>query len=714
MSDTEKQLFWDDETLELLQKSIISEILPELSKIFLMKIKDKKKIISSDVLTKIRQDSFISIFQLILSLILWDKEILQKSKQINNFHLINDIKEEIAKTNIYRCLKGEFLKTDRRISYEKFTIQYFGRIYEELMNYQIEISENSNNDHDLYLIKQKSFQKSTGAFYTPEYIVKYIIENTLGPILDEKIQLLNTQLRETSKFSAQNAINQLLNFKILDPAMGTAYFLNTAVDYIFKRISLEFKRLNFDMEITERIIKRMIIENTIFGVDLDPVAVEISKITFLLQIIDEKTEKKSDFPLFEENFACVNTLLGNNSIISAKYDAVIGNPPYGAIFSKKEKLELNKRFETNSRDSSAYFIEKSIKLTHNFIGMIIPKSLAFYTSWKSIREYIIDKTNILKIGDPGIAFKEINYEELIIIAVVKKEKRKLSRFVEIDRFEPLKRYSAKKNQIKSGRVSLELITGSKILIFHQITPIEETITKNIIKNSIQLQNIKRFVIRGLYIPDQVKQDILGEPVFNFPNKKTSDSIIFVNKVPDVGRYFIKKYYIIPSNYLKSAKLLHRIEKVSVPKVFIKVLRGKRLIAFPDSLGEIIPTEKLVCLQILDGKYPVSVYFIAAVLNSYIPSWILQKTLFSGATETSRVMDDQYLKRIPFPKLNFEDEECVKKLEKIDFLVQECIELKTKMGIANQISPKEEEIYDIIFDLYHIDVDEKREICSYFK
>ena len=66
MSDTEKTLFWDDETLELLQKSIISEILPALSKIFLGKIKDKTKIISSDVLDKIRQDSFNLLFQIIL------------------------------------------------------------------------------------------------------------------------------------------------------------------------------------------------------------------------------------------------------------------------------------------------------------------------------------------------------------------------------------------------------------------------------------------------------------------------------------------------------------------------------------------------------------------------------------------------------------------------------------------------------------------------
>ncbi len=476
MSDKEKEIFWDDETLEQLQKSIISEILPVLSDILLQKIKDEKKSISSEILDEIRRDSFILIFQLILSLILRDKNIHQKNKWIKGLHLISSIKEDIAKTTIDRCLKGGFLKIKRDISYKNFPMRYFGRIYEELMNFQIEFKENSKDEFDLHLTKYKSLQKLTGAFYTPEYIVEYIVENTVGPILDEKVQLLGEKIH--NNFKSQDTINHLLDFKVLDPAMGTAYFLNYAVDYIFKRINSELNRLGLAAkEIHAAKIKRKIIENTIFGLDLDPVAVEISKMTFFLQVIDEKTDEKSDmkfdYPLFEDNFACVNTLFtqfDKHIIISEKFDAVIGNPPYGAFFSKNEKLELKKKYETNSRDSSAYFLEKSIKLSHNFIGMIIPKSLAFYSSWKSIREYIIEKTNILKIGDPGVAFKEINYEELIIITTLKK-KKKLSKFVEIDLFEPLKRFSVEKTQIKSGRVPLELITKSKILIFHHITAV---------------------------------------------------------------------------------------------------------------------------------------------------------------------------------------------------------------------------------------------------
>ena len=73
---------------------------------------------------------------------------------------------------------------------------------------------------------------------------------------------------------------------------------------------------------------------------------------FFLQVIDEITDEKSDvkldYPLFEDNFACVNTLFtqfDKRTIISEKFDAVIGNPPYGAFFSKNEKLELKKKYE---------------------------------------------------------------------------------------------------------------------------------------------------------------------------------------------------------------------------------------------------------------------------------------------------------------------------------------------------------------------------------
>jgi hypothetical protein len=124
---------------------------------------------------------------------------------------------------------------------------------------------------------------------------------------------------------------------------------------------------------------------------------------------------------------------------------------------------------------------------------------------------------------------------------------------------------------------------------------------------------------------------------------------FINKVPDVKRYHLEKIWQVDlSPY---AQWQAKTEKIMRPRLFFKVLRGSRLVCYPDSKGEYLTTEKLVNLRIDQAKYPVSYEFLAGVLNASLPSFYIQRVLFSKTTETSRVMDEPYLRHLILPRLN---------------------------------------------------------------
>ena len=115
---------------------------------------------------------------------------------------------------------------------------------------------------DVYLENDRRGRKASGSYYTPDHIVKYIVENTVGPVLAEKFDKLRPKFREAQQayrkavtraegFRKQgmkpddpaNAANtyaglvdDLFDLKVLDPAMGSGHFLVEAVDFICDRI----------------------------------------------------------------------------------------------------------------------------------------------------------------------------------------------------------------------------------------------------------------------------------------------------------------------------------------------------------------------------------------------------------------------------------------------------------------------------------------------
>jgi len=201
------------------------------------------------------------------------------------------------------------------VDYSTLEIRHLGSIYEGLLEYKLKVAEsdlvvndggwvtldayNANrkqkkafadfdqnnrvSDGHLYLATDKGERKSTGSYYTPDYIVNYIVKNTIGPIVEEK-------WREAQEQNA-SYIDATLSINVLDPAMGSGHFLIGAVDFLSQKL-LEAVQKDFGAgkvadtaPYTNDWARRDVVSHCIYGVDLNELAVELAKVGLWLTTI---------------------------------------------------------------------------------------------------------------------------------------------------------------------------------------------------------------------------------------------------------------------------------------------------------------------------------------------------------------------------------------------------------------------------------------------
>ncbi len=190
---------------------------------------------------------------------------------------------------------------------------------------------------EIYLTTNRGERKATGSYYTPKYIVDYIVENTVGPLLDEAARKvveirpaiqreIRKRERERAKYPS-DAVNQIeksnraieeqkrlllepyLSLKILDPAMGSGHFLVGAADFLSLAMATDPNLLELDTigdEDPQAHYKRLVVEHCLYGVDLNLLAVELAKLSLWLHTVSR--EKALSF--LDHHLRCGNSLVG--------------------------------------------------------------------------------------------------------------------------------------------------------------------------------------------------------------------------------------------------------------------------------------------------------------------------------------------------------------------------------------------------------------------
>ena len=329
-----------------------------------------------------------------------------------------------------------------------------GQVYEQFLGKVIRLT----SDHRAVVEDKPEVKKAGGVFYTPTYIVEYIVKNTIGKLLEGK----------TPK--------QAESIRVLDPACGSGSFLLGAYQYLLdwhlawyvgndsekwakakKPAVHKGKGDAWHLTTAER---KNILLNNIYGVDIDSQAVEVTKLSLLLKVLEGETGEtlNQQMRLFHEralpdlgsNIKCGNSLIGpdfydgrqmglmNNEEMyrvnvfdwerefvavfkASGFDAVIGNPPYGAKLSPDDIKYLRDKYHTSEYQLDTYplFIEKShlIVKSSGYIGLIVPSAWVASNYDKSLRKLVGSETTITNVViAPKNTFINATVETLILIA----------------------------------------------------------------------------------------------------------------------------------------------------------------------------------------------------------------------------------------------------------------------------------------------------------
>ena len=226
-----------------------------------------------------------------------------------------DLELHIKDQVLYHFIENLYYPNSPYI-FDAISIDVLGSTYERFLGSVVVLS----SLHEAIVEQKPEVRKAGGVYYTPEYIVDYIVENTVG-------ELIKSQTPE-----------EVSKIKILDPACGSGSFLIGVYEYLldwhlkyYEKASLKEQKDNIDfVEGKPRLtikLKKQILLNNIFGVDIDEQAINVTKLSLCLKCLEGETEhslrnqlalfKTQALPTLKDNVKCGNSLISSDF---AKYE----------------------------------------------------------------------------------------------------------------------------------------------------------------------------------------------------------------------------------------------------------------------------------------------------------------------------------------------------------------------------------------------------------
>jgi len=327
-------------------------------------------------------------------------------------------------TELYGKSKED--EADFGFNFAIIPVEILGFAYEQFLGRVIKLSP----AHHAQIEEKPEVRKAGGVFYTPEYIVEYIIKQTVGELIDNKTP------------------DEISKIKILDPSCGSGSFLLGAYQYLLDyhlkyynknktKLNKKENPLRQDGFLTSQEKKRILLNN-IFGVDIDTQAVEVTKLSLLLKALEGETDASIQtslqlfnervLPTIDNNIQCGNSLVSPDfyteqlfltpkeerqiNVFDWKtsfpevfkqngFDCIIGNPPYILlqILEKKEIFNYTSKKYNSAHykiDTYQLFIENSVILLKpdGYLAYITPNTFLKNIHSEPLRKFIMENTVI--------------------------------------------------------------------------------------------------------------------------------------------------------------------------------------------------------------------------------------------------------------------------------------------------------------------------------
>lgn len=357
--------------------------------------------------------------------------------------------------NEFHRLCVELSNKNTPYDFNYIPIHILGSIYERFLGKVVHATAKR-----VTIEEKPEVRKAGGVFYTPKYIVDYIVKNTIGQLIEGK----NPE--------------QIAKMRFADIACGSGSFLISVYEYLLD-YHRQYYQANPDKAKKDGCIlkdkiwvlttkqKQNILVNNIYGVDIDQQAVEVTQVSLYLKMLeDETTATVNDMqvlfhqkilPDLTKNIVCGNSLIGSDiyqeNLFSAQeerklnvmdykvefadiirqggFDAIVGNPPYVQlnILDNYSQAYLTSRYSANT-DLYSIFIQKALSLLKekNYLGYIVPSLFIKGVNYSSLRKVINENAISFHLTEHGDGvFKHVNMPTCTIV-ITKGKRQKMPDF----------------------------------------------------------------------------------------------------------------------------------------------------------------------------------------------------------------------------------------------------------------------------------------------
>lgn len=651
------------------------------------------------------------------------KDNLSKSVIIDN-DVVNTIVEELY----YPKSPYEF---------SVIGVEILGTAYERFLGKVIRLTP----DHQAIVEEKPEVRKAGGVFYTPQYVVEYIVKQTVGKLIDGKTP------------------DEIAKIKICDPACGSGSFLLGAYQYLLsyhtdwhiknykKTRNAKDSPLTPDGRLTTH-VKKQILLNNIFGVDIDTQAVEVTKLSLLMKCMEGETTASMQttmtfervLPTLDNNIKSGNSLIdfdfyesqldfGEEKKIKpfnwkqafaqvfkqGGFDIVVGNPPYlGGREWKEDNGNAYEYFISKYKvaeyqfDIYALFWEAGIKLLrpNGAISFITPNTWLNNQSNTKLRTYILNNTTISTIAD----FSKIKvFDQATVLPIITILKNKINEESITEVFEPF-----------DDRFVLTQSVNQKIWNDGDLNIININLSQNdlLLRNKIEKDTQPLEKLAQIKFGIKVYQTGKGRP------KQTPDAAenkIFESKQQLSSEYlpYLKGKDINKYNYKWNGDWLHYGAHLAEPRT-IDLFTGERLLVRRIVGETLIATyikDDLVTgqlLQIVKPNLPDNSKFLLGILNSKLMAYYFIKK-YNRQDKTFPEIRIYELSSLPIKKIDISNEYVKSNLDEmvknVELLLKLNTDLQTEASATKReqaqgrIAYAEQTINEIVYQLYDLTPDE---------
>jgi type I restriction-modification system DNA methylase subunit len=638
-----------------------------------------------------------------------------------------------------------------------------GHVYEQFLGKVIRLTE----AHHAKVEEKPEVRKAGGVYYTPTYIVDYIVKNTVGKIVgaaprgrpekDGEEIVGATRRGRPIGLTPQ----QISKIRILDPACGSGSFLLGAYQYLLdyhrdwyqkdgpkKHTKEIYQGYGGQWNLTIQEKKRILLNN-IYGVDIDPQAVEVTKLSLLLKVLESENQDtlEKQMKLFKEralpdlgtNIKCGNSLIGPDfyqgkqmSLLEPDeiyrinpfdwqkefpeimnrggFDAVIGNPPYGAEFPQVAADYLNTNFQTFVWRGESYliFIERAIGLlkVNGLLGYIAPDTYLNLGFTQSLRTFLLQNSRLREIINlPSNVFSGVTVDTTLLFT---ERARQTSTFHES---KVLVKIFNKKSSIQSiDRPNREFTISTKFWCEQNAFNVHSDMAEATLIARIENENkpasnfvemfsgVKAYEV-GKGGPPQTEEIRDTKPFTSSVKEGKSWFPFYDGK--HVGRYVLlwaKNNWINYGPWLAAPR---EPENFASEKILIRKIVAQTLIATYIPATSYCNTLLFILKIREDCNF--GYYYLLGILNSKFIGWYFRKKFQISADDTFPQIMIRDILQFPIPLAGkVVQNKMVELVDRMLSLNKQLLRAKTpheKIIVQRQIDATDAQIDRLVYDLY---------------